>query len=103
MISKSNSYLFDPNVSLVTSNIAPTINACWKEIFVYGRTSIFSPTLEDKPVMAVDHSKGPSSGSIYVAWDQFTFGRATSSSYRASCEGNLSSRAISSGGQRYDF
>src|SRR6266581_1235003 len=78
MIAKSNSNLFDPNVSCVTSNIAPTVNACWKEIFVYGRTSIFSPTLEDKPVMAVDHGKGVYSGSVYVGWDHFTFGRATS-------------------------
>ena len=99
MIAKSNSNLFDPNVSCVTSNIAPTINACWKEIFVYGRTSIFSPTLEDKPVMAVDHSKGPYSGSVYVGWDHFTFGRATSSSYLARCEGDLSSCTMLSGGQ----
>src|SRR6266702_3948155 len=99
MIAKSNSNLFDPNVSCVTSNIAPTVNACWKEIFVYGRTSIFSPTLEDKPVMAVDHGKGVYSGSVYVGWDHFTFGRATSSSYLARCEGDLNSCTMLSGGQ----
>jgi hypothetical protein len=98
MIAKSNPNLFNPNISCVTSNITPTINACWSEIFVDGRTSIFSPTLEDKPIMAVDHSKGPYSGSVYVGWDHFTFGRATSSSYLARCVADLSSCTMLSGG-----
>ena len=98
MIAKSNPNLFNPNVSCVTSNIAPITNACWKEIFVYGATSFLSPTLEDKPVMAVDRSKGPYSGSIYVGWDHFSTFGFTSSSYLARCERDLTSCTLLSGG-----
>jgi hypothetical protein len=98
MIAKSNPNLFNPNVSCVTSISAPTTNACWTEIFVYGRTSFFSPTIEDKPVIAVDQSKGPSSGSIYIGWDHFTTFSPRSSSFLARCAGDLSSCTMLSGG-----
>ncbi len=98
MIAKSTPDLFNPNVSCVTSNITPTFNACWKEIFVYGRTSFLAPILEDKPVLAVDHSKGPYSGSIYLGWDHFSTFGVDSSTYLSRCEGDLSSCTLLSGG-----
>jgi hypothetical protein len=99
MIAKSNPDLFNPNVSCVTSSTSPTLNPCWRDVLVFGNTNFFfSPTFEDKPVIAVDQSKGPFSGSVYIAWNHFDIFQGTTSSDLARCDNNLSSCTMLAGG-----
>ncbi len=101
MLAKSNPNLFDPNVSCVTSTSSPTTNACWTAILVAGNNNFYSRALDDKPMIAVDRSNSPFSGSVYVAWNLFIFspyGGSTTSSSLARCDSDLNSCAMLAGG-----
>ena len=97
ILAKSNSSLFDPAVSCISAFDNPNANSCWTEILLYG-SPFFSGGLEDKPVIAVDRSRSPYSGSVYVAWNHFDLFIGTTSTYLVRCSGDLSSCALLAGG-----
>lgn len=96
MVAKSNPNLFDPNVSCITSIQFLTMNRCWTTTLVFGNPD-FSFSAEDKPVMVVDRSNGPYSGSLYVGWTHFSF-FGTSASYLARCSPALDECTMLAGG-----
>src|SRR2546428_823332 len=97
MIAKSNSNLFNRNVSCTTSLFNPTANSCWTSVLVFGNIGFPTFTFEDKDRIAVDHDpSSPFFGSVYIGWDHFVID-GTSSSYLARCDGNLTSCTIVSG------
>ena len=99
LISKSNSSLFDPSVSCNTLQLEPTSNPCWHSVLIFP-TQSFTPTMEDKPLLAVDRDlSSPFFGSVYVAWDHF-FDDGTSASYMARCTSDLSTCVMVSGGDQ---
>ena len=99
IIAKSNPNLFNPNVSCVTLRASPTVNACWQDVFVFGTANAFLTfSFEDKPVVAVDRSNGPFSGSVYIAWNHFDLLRGLSTSFLARCSNDLSSCPLVAGG-----
>lgn len=98
MIAKSNSNLFDPNISCVTSKSNMFSNPCWKTLFVYGGVNPPVYTFEDKDRMAVDRDpSSPYYGSVYVGWDHFS-ADGHSSSFLSRCDRDLVSCTMVSGG-----
>lgn len=98
MMAKSNSNLFDPNVSCTTSISTPRSNPCWTDVFVNGTTIFPNYTFEDKDRIAVDYDpSSPYYGSVYVGWDHFYTG-GFSDSYLARCDANLVHCILVSGG-----
>lgn len=98
MIAKSNSNLFDPNVSCATPIKYPVSNPCWNVAFVNGTTLFPVLTFEDKDRIAVDRDpSSPFYGSVYVGWDHF-YGQGLSTSYLARCDSDLARCTMLSGG-----
>lgn len=101
MIAKSNSNLFNPNVSCTTNIINQFSNPCWTATFVNGTANFPAFTLEDKERIAVDLNPSSSFyGSVYIGWDHFDR-LGSSTSYLARCDNSLSSCTMlsPSGGQ----
>jgi len=89
MIAKSNSNLFDPNVSCTTSISSPLSNPCWKDVFVNGTNRFPNFNFEDKDRIAVDRDPAsPYYGSVYVGWDHF-YPPGLSQTYLSRCDPDL--------------
>lgn len=98
VIAKSNSNLFNPGVSCVSSFINPTTNSCWKSVVASGIETFF-PFQEDKPLIAVDRTpKDKFTGSVYLAWTHFDLVFGTSAIYLSRCDGELASCILLAGG-----
>ncbi len=99
VIAKSNSNLFDPAVSCITSQTDPTVNPCWNTAFVFGVITFpFASAIEDKDLLVVDRNpQSPYYGSVYIAWDHF-YRSGVSQSYLSRCDGNLTSCTMLAGG-----
>lgn len=97
MIAKSNSNLFNRNVSCTTTLFNLASNPCWTAVLVFARIGFPTFTFEDKDRIAVDRDPAsPFFGSVYIGWDHFSID-GTSSSYLARCDGNLTSCMMVSG------
>jgi len=98
MIAKSNSNLFDPNISCTTTISSPLVNPCWKDVFVNGTNIFPNFNFEDKDRIAVDRDQtSPYYGAVYVGWDHF-YPPGLSQSYLSRCDSNLVHCTMVSGG-----
>ena len=91
MIAKSNSSLFNPNISCNIDIFRPFASPCWNAVFVNGTVGFGADSLEDKDRVAVDRSlSSPYYGSVYIGWDHF-YPNGTSASFLSRCDNDLAS------------
>ena len=99
VIAKSNSSLFNPNVSCVSFGPGQTLNSCWKLVLASSTLSSFPASLEDKPLIAVDHApKDKFTGSVYIAWTHVSFAEGKSTISMSRCDAALASCIPLAGG-----